>query len=344
MSRLLKRKQVNNAFLGFVRMVKEEKVAKKYKGKSDLGAIYLWREDLPTEIKVVLDEYEDVFPKDLPPELPPIHKGHEFKIELEDDAPPVHQPLYKLSPLELAEAKKQIEYMLEHGFIRTSNSPYGAPVLFALKKDGGLRFCIDYQWLNKKTVKNRYPLPLPEEMFDWLGNTKVFSKIDLKSGYWQIPVRPGDVHKTAFKTPWGLYEDLVMPFGLTNAPAQFMSMMNGLLGDYLDRFVLIFLNDILIYSATVQEHAEHLRKVLQVLREQQLYSKASKCEIYKYSVEFLGQQICSGGMMPTEAKLKAVRDWAKPQNVRDIWSFLGFTNYYRRFVKNFVGVVVWEIW
>ena len=179
----------------------------------------------------------------------------------------MHRPLYKLSPLELAKAKKQIEYMLEHGFIRPSDSPYGALVLFALKKDGGLCFCIDYQWLNKKTVKNRYPLPLPEEMFDRLGNAKVFSKIDLKSGFWQILVRPGDVHKTAFKTRWGLYEYLVMLFGLTNAPTQFMSMMNGLLGDYLNRFVLIFLDDILIYSANVQEHTEYLRKVLQVLQE-----------------------------------------------------------------------------
>ena len=137
-------------------------------------------QDLPIEIKAVLDEYEDVFPKDSPPGLPPILKGHEFKIELKDDAPPVHRPLYKLSPLELVEAKKQIEYMLEHGLIRPSDSPYGAPILFALKKDGGLRFCIDYQWLNKKTVKNRYPPPLPEEMFDRLGNAKVFSKINLQ--------------------------------------------------------------------------------------------------------------------------------------------------------------------
>ena len=186
------------------------------------------------EIKAILHDYDSVFPKDLPPRLPPICKGHEFKIELEDDLPLVHQPLYKLSPLELAEAKKQIEYMLERGFIRPSDSPHGAPVLFAPKKNGGLWFCIDYRWLNKKTVKNRYPLPLPEEMFDRLGNAKVFNKIDLKSGYWQIPVRPGDIHKTAFKMRWGLYEYLVMPFGLTNAPAQFMNMMNDLLGDYLD--------------------------------------------------------------------------------------------------------------
>ena len=125
---------MDNAFLGFVRMVKEEDVAEKYKGKSDLGAVHLWREDLPEEIKAVLKKYDDVFPKDLPQRLPPIHKGHKFKIELEDDTPPVHWPLYKLSPLELEEAKKQIKYMLEHGFIRPSDSPYGAPVLFALKE------------------------------------------------------------------------------------------------------------------------------------------------------------------------------------------------------------------
>ena len=288
MSRLLKRKQVDNAFLGFVRMVKEENVAEKYKGKSDLGAVHLWREDLPAEIKAVLNDYEDVFSKDLPPGLPPIHKGHKFKIELKHDAPPVHRLLYKLSPLELAEAKKHIEHMLEHGFIRPSDSPYGAPVLFASKKNNGLWFCIDYRWLNEKTVKNRYPLPLPKEMFDRLDNAKVFSKIDLKSRYWQIPIRLGDVHKIAFKMWWELFEYMVMPFGLTNAPAQFMSMMNDLLGGYLDQFVLIFLDDILIYSVNVQDHAEHLRKVLKVLCEQKFYTKASKCEIYKHSVEFLG--------------------------------------------------------
>ena len=209
-------------------------MAKKYKGKSELSAVYLWREDLPIEIKVVLEDYEDVFPKNLPTGLPPTRKGHEFKIGLKDDAPLVHQPLYKLSPLELAEAKKQIEYMLKHGFIRPSDSPHGASVLFALKKDGGLRFCIHYQWLNKKTVKNKYPLPLLEEMFNWLGNAKVSNKIDLMSGFWQMPIRPRDIHKIAFKTWWGLFKYMLMQFGVTNALAQFMSMMNdyprGLLG------------------------------------------------------------------------------------------------------------------
>ena len=170
------------------------------------------------KLRQILKEFEDIFPKDLPPSLPPIRKGHEFKIDLEDDTPLIHQPIYKLSPLEMEEARKQIEYMLEHGLIRPSESPYGAPVLFAPKKDGDLRFCIDYRWLNKKTVKNKYPLPLPEEMFDWLGGATVFSKVDLKWGYWQMPIGPRDIQKTAFKTRWGLYEYLVMPFSVTNAP------------------------------------------------------------------------------------------------------------------------------
>ena len=138
--------------------------------------------------------------------------------------------------------------MIEKGFIRPSDLPYGALILFVPKADGGLRFCIDYRWLNKKTIKNRYPLPLPEEMFDRLGGAKMFSKIDLRSGYWQMLVRQEDIPKTAFKIRWGLYECLVVPFGVTNAPAQLMNLMNDLLQDYLDEFVLVFLDDILVYS------------------------------------------------------------------------------------------------
>ena len=189
-------------------------------------------------------------------------RGHEFKIDLEDEVPPVHRPLYKMSLLKPEEAKKQIKRMLEHGFIKPSDSPYSNPVLFVPKKDGSLRLCIEYCWLNKKTIKNRYPLPLPKELFDRLGSAEVFSKIDLWSGYWQMPVKPGDIHNIAFKMRWGLYEFLVMPFGFTNAPAQFMNMMNALLGEYLDKFVLVFLDDVLIYSANPQDHAEHLWKVL----------------------------------------------------------------------------------
>ena len=331
MSRSLKRSK-ERAFLGFIRMAKDngqDDVVGTGNVKSDLDS-HLSTLDLPAPIAEVLREFSDVFPEDLPTGLPPVRKGHEFKIDLEDDVPPIHRPLYKLSPLELEEAKKQIEYLLEHEFIRPSESPYGAPVLFVPKKDGGLRFCIDYRWLNKKTIKNRYPLPLPEEMFDRLGGAKVFSKIDLKSGYWQILVRKRDVHKTAFKTRWGLYEYMVMPFGITNAPAQFMNMMNDLLGKHLDQFVLVFLDDILVYSASIEEHVEHLRSVLSILRKDQLYAKASKCKFVTTTVEFLGQQVSGGGISPTEAKIKAIRDWATPQNVKDVRSFLGFANYYRR--------------
>ena len=136
-----------------------------------------WDQALPSQICAVLEEFHDVFPQDLPLGLSPVRQGHEFRIDLEDDVPPVHRPLYKMSPLELEEAKNQIESMIEHGFVRPSDSPYGAPVLFVPKKDGSLRFCNDYRWLNKKTVKNRYPLPLPEELFDRLGSARVFSKL-----------------------------------------------------------------------------------------------------------------------------------------------------------------------
>ena len=185
MSRMIRKRQVDRAFIGLIRMVEPAEEGSNQVHVEEPRT--KWRQDLPPSIKAVLEEYDDVFPDDLPPGLPPVRRGFEFKIELEDDTPPVHRPIYKLSPLELQEAKEQIQAMLEHGFIRPSQSPYGAPVLFAPKKDGGLRFCIDYRWLNKKTVKNRYPIPLPEEMFDRLGKAKVFSKIDLRSGYWQIP-------------------------------------------------------------------------------------------------------------------------------------------------------------
>ena len=225
--------------------------------------------------KVCLRRYEkcvkntqDIFPKDLPKGLPPKRLGHEFKIDLEPDTKPMHRPIYKLSPLKLDEAKKQIEYMLEHGFIRPSESPWGAQVLFAPKKDGGLRFCIDYRWLNKKTIRNRYPSQLPEEMMDRLGGAWVFSKIDLKSGYWQVSIHEEDIPKTAFRTRWGLFEFLVMPFGVTNAPLQFINLVQDVLHGYLDVFVVVFIDDILVYSRNTEEHAEHLRLIFERLRKQ----------------------------------------------------------------------------
>ena len=257
---------MDEAYLAFIRPVQDEEkrivpiVLEKTETVCDVEKAY--HKDMLEEIKAVLQEHKDIFPMDLPPGLPPVRMGHGFKIELEDDTPPIHRPIYKLSPLKLEEAKKQIQYMLEHGYIRPSISPYGAPVLFALKKDGGLRFCIDYHWLNKKTIKNRYLLPLPEELFDRLGAATICNSIDLRSGYWQVPLRKEDIPKIALKTRWRLYEFLVVPFGVSNAPAQFMNLMNDVLADYLDDFIVVFLDDILIYSKTIEDHVVHLRKVL----------------------------------------------------------------------------------
>ena len=209
--------QMKGAFLGFIQQLGDKKRALEMEREAASTTKPKWDLALLECIRTILEEYDDVFPQDLPQGLPRVSQGHEFHIDLEDDVPPIHRPRYKMSPLELEEAKKQIQLMLEHGFIRPSDSPYGALVLFVPKKDGGLRFCIDYRWLNKKTVKNRYPLPLPEELFDRLGQARVFSKIDLQSGYWQMPVRHEDIHKTVFKTRWSLYEFLVMPFSVTNA-------------------------------------------------------------------------------------------------------------------------------
>ena len=193
----------------------EEKVGGK-QVPSDVDKIK--REGLLDEIWKVHEEYTNIFPSDLPKGLPPKRLDYEFKIDLEPDTKLVHRAIYKLSLLELDEAKREIEYMLEHGFIRPPESPWGAPVLFAPKKNGGLRFYIGYHWLNKKTIGNSYPLPLPKEMMDRLGGAQVFSKSDLKLWCWQVPIRKEDIPKTTFRTCWGLFEFLMMPFGVTNAP------------------------------------------------------------------------------------------------------------------------------
>ena len=327
LAQAIKQREVETLFVAVIRPVDVEESSAVQTGTTEVEKTF--HQDMSTLIQDVLCEFKDVFPMDLPTGLPPVRMGHEFKIELDDDTPPVHRPIYKLSPLELAEAKKQIDYMLEHGYIRPSKSPYGAPVLFAPKKDGGLRFCIDYRWLNKKTIRNQYPLPLPEEMYDRLGGSKVFSKIDLRSGYWQVPLREEDIPKTAFKTRWGLFEYTMVPFGVTNAPAQFMNLMHDVLRDFLDRFVLVFLDDVLVYSRSVEDHADHLRQVFQKLRDWQLYAKASKCQIQTKTIEFLGQQVTSEGMTPTDEKLRAVHEWETPKDVKDVRSFLGFAYYYR---------------
>ncbi|CAJ2628780.1 unnamed protein product [Trifolium pratense] len=291
----------------------------------------------PSNIPIV-NEFLDVFPDDIT-NLPP-EREIEFSIDLLPGAQPISVAPYRMSPVELRELKNQLEELLRKHFIRPSVSPWGAPVLLVKKKDGTMRLCIDYRQLNKVTIKNKYPLPRIDDLLDQLRGATVFSKIDLRSGYHQIRIRSSDVSKTAFRTRYGHYEFLVMPFGVTNAPAIFMDYMNRIFQPYLDKFVVIFIDDILIYSKDSQEHAEHLRIVLEILREKKLYAKFSKCEFWLSEVKFLGHVISQGGVSVDQSKVEAVLNWERPRSVTEVRSFLGLAGYYRRFIKSFSQIAL----
>lgn len=289
------------------------------------------------ETQRALSPFRDLFPADLPKTLPP-DRDVDHHIDLIPGSTPPSRPVYRMSPTELDEIKRQLDDLLSKGLIRPSKSAYGAPVLLIKKKDGGWRFCIDYRALNAITLKNKYPLPRVDELFDRLQGAKYFSKLDLRTGYWQIKVYPEDIPKTAFRTRYGSFEWLVLPMGLTNAPATFMHLMNQIFREHLDKFVVVFLDDILIYSRTLAEHRAHLRQVLEVLRQHRLYCKESKCEFFRDHVEFLGHRIDRDGMHMMENKVRAIRDWPTPQTVDDVRSFLGMVGYYRKFVRNFSDI------
>jgi hypothetical protein len=239
---------------------------------------------------------------------------------------------------ELVELKKQIDELLEKGYIRPSTSPWAAPVMFVEKKDGTKRIWIDYRALNEVTIKNKYPLPRIEDLFDQLRGAGVFSKIDLRSGYHQLRIRPSDIPKTSFITKYGLYEYTVMSFGLTNAPAFFMYLMNSVFMDYIDKFIVVFIGDIFIYSQNEEEHKEHLKMVLQRLREHQLYAKLSKCEFWINEVLFLGHIINRDELAVDSKKVADILDSKAPRDVRGIKSFIVMVGYYRRFIEGFAKI------
>ncbi|GJY57633.1 putative reverse transcriptase domain-containing protein [Tanacetum coccineum] len=251
------------------------------------------------------------------PGLPPTRQV-EFQIDLIPGAAPVARAPYRLAPSEMKELSEQLKELYDKGFIRPSSSPWGAPVLFVKKKDGSFWMCIDYQELNKLTVKNRYPLPRIDDLFDQLQGSSVYSKIDLRSGYHQLRVREEDIPKTAFRTRYGHYEFQVMPFGLTNAPAVFMDLMNRVCKPYLDKFIIVFIDDILIYSKNKQEHEEHLKLILELLKKEELYAKFSKCEFWIPKVQFLGHVIDSKGIHVDPAKIESIKDWASPKSPTEI--------------------------
>jgi hypothetical protein len=262
-------------------------------------------ESLPGPEHPILTEYADVFPKDLPNELPP-SRSVDHRIELSDERPPNAQPIYRMTPKELDVLRKELDDMLEKKHIQPSKSPYGAPVIFIKKKDGSMRLCIDYRVLNKLTIKNRYPLPRIDGLLDQLQGAKVFSKIDLRTGYHQIRIHPSDIEKTAFRTRYGHYEFRVLPFGLTNAPATFMTLMQDIFRPLLDKCMVVYVDDILVFSKTEEEHQTHLRQVLDILRQNQLYGKSSKCAFFQKSVEYLGFVISSKGVSTDAQKTDAI--------------------------------------
>ena len=291
-----------------------------------------------TTLPAQYSDFADVFDKSILDSLPP-HRHYDCAIDLEPGKQPPFGTIYPLSEPEAAALREFLDENLSKGFISESSSPAGAPVLFVRKKDGSRRMCVDYRGLNTVTIRNRYPLPLINQLLDRLRSAKIFTRIDLRSAYYLLRVREGDEWKTAFRTAFGHFQFNVMPFGLTNAPATFQHFLNDIFRPYLEQFVIIYLDDILIFSNNIVDHELHVRKVFEILRKHKLCAKLEKCEFSTSSTEFLGYIVSSSGISMDPSKVKAVTDWPSPKNVKAVQSFLGFANFYRRFIKNFSAIV-----
>uniref|UniRef100_A0A2N9IS90 Reverse transcriptase n=1 Tax=Fagus sylvatica TaxID=28930 RepID=A0A2N9IS90_FAGSY len=272
--------------------------------------------------------------EEMPNELPPI-RGIEHQIDFVPGAAIPNRPAYRSNPEETKELQRQVEDLMNKGYVRESMSPCAVPVLLVPKKDGTWRMCVDCRAINNITVKYRHPIPRLDDMLDELYGSCIFSKIDLKSGYHQIRMKEGDEWKTAFKTKYGLYEWLVMPFGLTNAPSTFMRLMNHVLRAFIGKFVVVYFDDILVYSKDLNEHIEHLRYVFDVLKCEKLYANFKKCNFCMEKVVFLGYVVTTTGIEVDEEKVKAIKEWPTPKSITEVRSFHGLASFYRRFVKDF---------
>ena len=296
-------------------------------------------EGKPLCLKELLLANEDLFAKKLPG-LPPERQVF-HTINLEPGHRPPNRPAYRLARSELEECEKTVDELLALGLARPSCSPYASPVLFVTKKDGSLRMVIDYRPLNKITIPDRYPIPRIDDLLDRLKGAQVFSGLDLLSGYHQVRLKEEDVPKTAFRTPFGLYEFLVLPFGLTNAPATFQRLMNEVFHDFIrEGFVVVYLDDVLVFSNTEEEHLAHLERVFKRLREHSLLAKLVKCDFWKKQLRYLGHIIGANGLQVDPDKVKVVAEWPTPTSVTEVRSFLGLANYFRKFVQGYSMIAV----
>ncbi|KAJ1587450.1 hypothetical protein NDA15_005679 [Ustilago hordei] len=289
--------------------------------------------DIPKPYQHLRDVFDEVEADKLPH-----HTEHDLHLELIEGGKPPQGPLYLKGPKEMSELRRYLDENLEKGFIRPSKSPARSPVLFVPKKDGGLRLCVDYRGLNEITVKNRAPLPLIEEQLFLLRKARIYTKLDLRAAYNLIRIAKGDEWKTAFGTQLGLYEYLVMPFGLANAPAHFQSFINDIFRDIIGVYVVVYLDDFLIFSDTEEVHVKHVTEVLTRLRSNRLFAKLSKCEFHTKTVEFLGYIIKPTGIEMDPEKVRTVKEWPMPESIHDIQRFLGFANFYRRFIAHFARI------
>ncbi len=289
----------------------------------------------PEWVDSLTKEYTEI----ITDELPNFHDDIKFehKIELIENSVPKKKQ-YRLTPRELRIMNTQIEELLRKGLIRPSDSPFGAPVVFARKSDGSLRMCIDYRSLNRITKSNRYPLPNIQEIFDTIGRAKYFTKLDLKSGYHQFKMEVNSIQYTGFITPFGHYEWLVMPFGLSNAPSTFQSAMNEILKEYLNKIVVVYLDDIVIFSDTLEDHKKHVRMILDILKKNKLCIAKKKCDWVKNEIAYLGHRIGNGMISPDDQKIEIIKEWKRPVNMKEVQKFLGFANYYNKFIKNFAEI------
>jgi RNase H-like domain found in reverse transcriptase/Reverse transcriptase (RNA-dependent DNA polymerase)/Integrase zinc binding domain/Chromo (CHRromatin Organisation MOdifier) domain/Integrase core domain/Retroviral aspartyl protease len=284
-------------------------------------------------------EFADVFSRKEANKLPP-HRPYDHRIPLQEGTAPPFGPIYNLTAEELKTVREYIEKHLKTQFIRHSQSPCSAPILFTKKPDGTLRLCVDYRGLNKLTIKNRYSLPLIGQILDQVVNARFFTSLDMRDGYHRLRVAEGEEWKTAFRCRYELFEYQVMPFELCNAPGTFQHFTNDTFSDFLDEFLAIYLDDLLIYSRTLKEHKVHVRRVLERLREAELYVKPEKCQFHVQEVSFLGYLISEKGIRMDPAKVEAITQWPTPTSVHDIQVFLGFANFYRRFIKRFSRIIL----